>query len=156
MFIPGQLYQRSTLHDQYGGNRQNGICPSAQSPYIFIFSGAQGHQHGYKDQWMNDKIYSYTGEGQVGDMQFTKGNLALMKHRNQGKRVFLFEYVRPGWVLFESELEFYDADFFETTDRNKNMRIGIKFFFNRIGERPLIRPEQMHLDFAAEAPRPKY
>lgn len=156
MFVSNLVYQRSQIHDQYGGNRQSGICPSAQGPYIFIFSGSQGNQHGYKDQWVNDKVYSYTGEGQVGDMQFTKGNLALMEHRNLGKRVFMFEYIRSGWVRFESELEFYDADFFETPDRNGDLRIGIKFFFNRIGARPLIRPEQMQLEFAAEQPRPIY
>ncbi|MBN3582140.1 HNH endonuclease [Algoriphagus aestuarii] len=156
MFIPGQIYKRSEIHDKYGGNRQSGICPSAQGPYIFIFSGSQGGQHGYKDQWMNDKVYSYTGEGQVGDMKFTKGNLSLMEHRNQGKEVFLFEYVQTGYVRFESELEFYDADFFETPDRNGDLRIGIKFFFNRIGARPLIMPEQMQLDFAADSPREKY
>jgi len=156
MFIPNQTYRRSEIHDQYGGNRQSGICPSAQGPYIFIFSGSQGHQHGYKDQWMNDKIYSYTGEGQVGDMKFTKGNLALMEHRNQGKRVFLFEYVQTGTVRFVSELEFYDVDFFETSDRNGDLRIGIKFFFNPIGARPIIRPEQMQLEFAADLNRDKY
>lgn len=156
MFISGQIYKRSQIHDQYGGNRQSGICPSSQGPYIFIFSGSQGGQHGYKDQWINDKVYSYTGEGQVGDMEFTRGNLALMEHQNQGKRVFLFEYVQTGWVRFESELEFYDADYFETPDRNGDMRIGIKFFFNRIGARPLLGPEQLQLEFAAETLREKY
>ncbi|WP_339880611.1 HNH endonuclease [uncultured Algoriphagus sp.] len=156
MFISNKIYKRSDIHDQYGGSRQHGISSSAQQPYIFIFSGSQGSQHGYKDQWMNDTVYSYTGEGQVGDMKFTKGNLALMEHRNQGKRVFLFEYVNRGYVRFESELEINDADFFETSDRNGDLRIGIKFFFNRIGARPLIRPEQMQLDFAADTPRDKY
>lgn len=156
MFIPNQIYQRSWIHDNYGGNRQSGISPSRQGPYIFIFSGSQGHQHGYKDQWINEKVYSYTGEGQVGDMEFTRGNLALMKHQNDGKRVFLFEYIQTGYVRFESELEFYDADYFETPDRNGDMRIGIKFFFNRIGARPLIKPEQLQLNFAAETQREKY
>lgn len=157
MFIPRQIYKRSQIHDQYGGNRQSGICPSSQGPFIFIFSGSQGGQHGYKDQWINDKVYSYTGEGQVGDMQFTRGNLALTEHQNQGKRVFLFEYVQRGYVKFESELEFYDADYFETPDRNGEMRIGIKFFFNRIGARPLIRPEQMQMELSAtDHPRANY
>ncbi|MCS5489304.1 HNH endonuclease [Algoriphagus limi] len=89
-------------------------------------------------------------------MEFTRGNLALYNHRDSGKRVFLFEYVQRGWVRFESELEFYDADFFETPDRNGNNRIGIKFFFNKIGARPTYQPEQLKLDLAAEMQRGKY
>ena len=132
-FIPGQIFKRSELHDQYGGNRQSGISPTANYPWIFIFSGAVGKQHGYKDQWENKNVFSYTGEGQVGDMQFTRGNLALRDHLDNGKRVFLFEYVRTGFVRFISELSLIDVDYFETHDRNDNLRIGIKFFFKRSG-----------------------
>jgi 5-methylcytosine-specific restriction protein A len=76
-FIPNQLYKRSLIHDEYGGNRQGGISPSAKVPYIFIFSGKSGAQYGYKDGWDNNNIFTDTGEGQEGDMQFIKGNLAL-------------------------------------------------------------------------------
>ncbi|MEK0414535.1 MAG: hypothetical protein RL070_2023 [Bacteroidota bacterium] len=132
-FIPDQIYKRSDIHDQYGGNRQGGISPSAKFPFIFIFSGKSGEQYGYKDGWDNPNIFSYTGEGQVGDMKFVKGNLALKDHINNGKRVFLFEYERIGYVKFISELEFYDADYFDTLDINRNNRIGIKFFFKKKG-----------------------
>ena len=74
-FIPDQLYKRSKIHDEFGGNRQGGISPSAKVPYIFIFSGKSGAQYGYRDGWDNKNIFSYTGEGQVGDMKFTNGNL---------------------------------------------------------------------------------
>jgi 5-methylcytosine-specific restriction protein A len=49
------------IHDEYGGNRQGGIAPSAKAPYIFIFSGKSGAQYGYKDGWDNQNIFSYTG-----------------------------------------------------------------------------------------------
>jgi 5-methylcytosine-specific restriction enzyme A len=154
-FIPGQVYQRSTIHDQYYGNRQSGISPCSQFPYIFIFSGATGEQHGYKDQWENKNVFSYTGEGQVGDMTFTRGNIALRDHLVNGKRVFLFQYVQTGFVRFVSELEFFDADYFETHDRNGNFRIGIKFFFKRVGAQLYVNPEQLQLPLAAE-PNPVY
>ena len=134
-FIPNQLYKRSTIHDQFGGNRQSGICPSASVPYIFIFSGKSGSQFGYKDGWDNPNLFTYTGEGQIGDMSFTKGNLALRYHIAKGKRVFLFEYVQSSNVRFISELEFFDADYFETKDINKNKRVAIRFFFTRAGIR---------------------
>jgi 5-methylcytosine-specific restriction enzyme A len=132
-FIPKQIYKRSSLHDQYGGSRQSGISPTANYPWIFIFSGAKGKKHGYKDSWENKNVFSYTGEGQVGDMSFTRGNLALRDHIHNGKRVFLFEYVRTGYVTFVSELYLIDFDYFETFDRNGEMRTGIKFFFKRAG-----------------------
>ena len=144
-FIPNQLYKRSLIHDEYGGNRQGGISPSAKVPYIFIFSGKSGAQYGYRDGWDNHNIFSYTGEGQEGDMQFIKGNLALKEHLNRGKRVFLFEIEGSGFVKFISELEFYDADYFETPDRNGTNRIGIRFFLKRIGVKIPVNPNQFTL-----------
>jgi 5-methylcytosine-specific restriction protein A len=141
-FIPKQQYKRSLIHDEYGGNRQGGISPSAKFPYIFIFSGKSGAQYGYRDGWDNQNIFSYTGEGQAGDMQFIRGNLALKEHLNIGKRVFLFEIEGAGLVKFISEMEFYDADYFETPDINGTNRIGIKFFLKRIGVSIPVMPAQ--------------
>ena len=103
-FIFNQLYKRSLIHDEFGGNRQGGISPSAKVPYIFIFSGKSGAQYGYRDGWDNHNVFSYTGEGQEGDMQFIKGNLALKEHLNRGKRVFLL-FVQI--VLFYTYPYFY-------------------------------------------------
>ena len=144
-FIPNQLYKRSLIHDEYGGNRQGGISPSAKVPYIFIFSGKSGAQYGYRDGWDNYNIFSYTGEGQAGDMQFIRGNLALKEHLNIGKRVFLFEIEGGGLVKFISEMEFYDADYFETPDKNGSNRIGIRFFLKRIGVSIPVNPDQFTL-----------
>lgn len=141
-FIPDQVYhRRSEIHSIYGGNWQGGICPSSASPFIFIFSGKSGHQHGYQDGWDNPNVFSYTGEGQVGDMQFTRGNLALRDHKQNCKRVFLFEAVSKGYVRFVSEVEVFDADYFETHDSSGDIRIGIKFYFKRAGVHIPLYPE---------------
>lgn len=142
-FTLGEIYKRSVLHDQYGGSRQGGISASAKFPYIFIFSGETGHQHGYKDQWENQNVFSYTGEGQVGDMKFIKGNLALRDHLTKGKRVFLFTGNIRSFVKFETELTLEDIDFFEGKGRDGHDRIAIKFFFKRIGKQ---------LDYPVELP----
>lgn len=155
-FIPNQVYKRSLIHDEYGGNRQSGISPSATVPYILIFSGKLGAKYGYRDGWDNKNIFSYTGEGQEGDMQFTKGNLALRDHKERGKRVFLFEIEGNSFVKFVSEMEFYDADYFETPDRNGTNRIGIRFFLNRIGVSIPVYPNQFKLDSVPEDPKNIY
>lgn len=66
-------------------------------------------------------------------MKFTKGNLALRDHLQNGKRVFLFESALKGYVKFVSEVEVFDIDYFETKDTTGVLRIGIKFFFKKTG-----------------------
>lgn len=133
-FILNNVIKREYLHDKYGGNRQKGISVSTTYPYIFIFSGKSGQRHGYKDQWENNNIFSYTGEGRLNDMQFTAGNLALRDHIKNGKRVFLFtdSQIRSH-VKFEAELILEETDFFIGLDTKGHERIAIKFFFKRIG-----------------------
>lgn len=153
LFTIGQIYKRTDIQDRYGGNRQGGIANCASYPYIFIFSGDAGHQHGYKDQWENEDVFSYTGEGQLNDMSFVRGNLALRDHIKNGKRVFLFVYVAKGFVRFESELELIDIDYFEGTDREGNTRTALKFFFKRVGKQLNYSTEQYQTALlAAEEP----
>ncbi len=156
-FIPNHIYnRRADIHALYGGNWQSGICPSANYPYIFIFSGNSGHQHGYKDGWDNPNVFTYTGEGQAGDMKFTKGNLALRDHLQNGKRVFLFESESKGFVKFIGEVEFFDADYFETHDTSGATRLGIKFFFKRKGAYVPIQPSLFDTPSLAADPLVEY
>ncbi len=100
-------------------------------------------------------MFSYTGEGQIGDMQFVRGNLALRQHVEQGKRVFLFEKVgnMSGFVRFRCELEVFDADYFEAIDREGNLRVAIKFFFKIKGQAtPYLVPSSERL-FNTEDPK---
>lgn len=128
------MYNRKhDIHGVYGGNPQSGISNSSKYPFIFIFSGKSGHQHGYKDGWENPHVFSYTGEGQSGDMQFIRGNLTLRDHKQNGRRVFLFEADGRGSAKFIAEVEVIDADYFETHDTSGETRTGIKFFFKRKG-----------------------
>ena len=115
--------------------------PFSKLSIYFYFFREIGSQHGYQDGWDNPNVFSYTGEGQSGDMQFTKGNLALREHLQKGKRVFLFEIESKGFVKFKSEVEFFDADYFETHDTKGNLRVGIKFFFKRKGAHVPMQPE---------------
>lgn len=140
-FIPGQFYnRRADIHAHYKGNWQSGIAPSSTHPFIFIFTGKSGHRHGYEDGWDNKDVFTYTGEGQSGDMIFKKGNLALKDHVRNGKRVFLFESQKKGLVKFVAELEVFNFDYFLTKDTTGNIRVGIKFFFKRAGVNLYIPP----------------
>lgn len=91
-FIKGKIYDRQTeIHDPFGGNAQSGIAPSKQAPAIFLFAGASGEQYGYVDEEGAHGVYSYTGEGRVGHMTLTKGNLAIQRHAESGRALHLFK-----------------------------------------------------------------
>ena len=85
-------------------------------------------------------------------MKFTKGNLALRDHLQNGKRVFLFESESKGFVRFITEVEFYDVDYFETHNSAGETRIGIKFFFTRKGAYIPIQPTLFDIPTLAADP----
>jgi len=111
-----QQIRRKDLHDRFGGQRQGGISPSAQSPNVFIFYDPKtGHQHGYYDEWREDGCLHYTGEGQKGDQVMKAGNAAILNHEAQGRALRVFRGA-GGIVTYEGEFELDDAEPFERTD----------------------------------------
>ncbi|MGM0769958.1 MAG: HNH endonuclease [Pseudomonadota bacterium] len=60
---------------------------------MFAITGQDGIQHGYEDGW-KDGVFHYFGEGQSGDMAFTKGNKAIRDHVQNNKELLLFEKVK--------------------------------------------------------------
>lgn len=114
---PGTELRRTELHARYGGNRQSGIAPIANSRNILIFTGDGGGQYGYTyDGWHADRTYHYTGEGQTGSQTFVRGNKALadpsrkVRLFRDGSRKAFVRYVGefrlPGeepWYYGESE-----------------------------------------------------
>ena len=93
---------------------------------------------------------------QAGDMKFTKGNLALRGHLENAKRVFLFESVSKDYVRFTCEVEVFDADYFETHDTTGSTRIGIRFFFKKIGVYVPLQPDLFSRDTIISEPIVKY
>lgn len=97
-FEVGRIYDRQRdLHANYGGQQQGGICTPTQHPLIFLFTGESGTQYGYTDGWDDaDGVFSYTGEGQLGDMEFVRGNKAIRDHIADGKDLHLFRAMGKG------------------------------------------------------------
>jgi hypothetical protein len=52
----GERYRRRHLHDWYGGNRQSGIAPSADYPFVFLFTSPTGSQYGYVDEFRDGGV----------------------------------------------------------------------------------------------------
>ncbi len=101
MFDIGREYKRNTeIHGQYGGQGQGGISTPKNYPFIFIFTSDAGEQHGYRDEYREDGIFWYTGEGQVGDMKMASGNKAILEHSQNNKTIYIFEYTRKAYVRY--------------------------------------------------------
>ena len=86
-----RLYnRRKDIHTRYGGQSQGGISTPVDCQYIFLFTGESGAPFGYEDHWDDEGVFHYVGEGQVGDMQFVRGNKAIRDHSENGKVLLLF------------------------------------------------------------------
>ena len=98
-FRPGSLYHRvRDIHGRFDGQRQGGISTPSDAPYIFLFTGEAGEQHGYTDGEEADGTFLYTGEGQRGNMEFVRGNKAVRDHVLLGKALLLFEATRKSGI----------------------------------------------------------
>jgi 5-methylcytosine-specific restriction enzyme A len=134
-FEIGRDYSRlGDLHAHFGGSRQSGISYSASHPVIFVFTGDSGEKYGYKDGFDEAGVFSYFGEGQVGDMTFRSGNKALRDHALNGKAVHLFKTLgksRPVRYLGEFQVASYHID--RGPDREGKERGVIIFHMLRVG-----------------------
>lgn len=101
MFEVGKEYNRKLdIHGIYKGQSQGGISTPSGFPVIFIFTSDAGEQHGYKDEYRDDGVFWYTGEGQIGDMKMEAGNKAILEHAKNMKAIHVFEYTRKAHVRF--------------------------------------------------------
>lgn len=108
--IKGNVYTRTQLNDLYGGQFQSGIWTPREFPVVFMFSGVSGAAYGYHDEWTSDDVFEYVGEGQNGDMQYTKGNKAIADHRANGEDLLLFKDLGKGkGVRYEGLFECLDT-----------------------------------------------
>jgi len=129
MFEVGRIYdRRCDIHAPYGDSWQSGISPSADWPFVFLFSGESGTRYGYQDGWDDNGVFLYTGEGQVGHMEFSRGNRALRDHAADGKDLHLFESLGKGkGCRYMGMFACSSWEFRQGVDRNGDLRRVIVF-----------------------------
>lgn len=125
---PGTVLRRTEVHARFGGNRQSGIAPIANSKNVLIFTGKGGTQYGYDyDGWRSDGAFHYTGEGKKGSQKLTAGNKALA---TPGRRLHVFREVRKAYVEYIGEFETHEGDAWylgHSLDVDKDLREVIVF-----------------------------
>lgn len=89
---PGAIVTCAEISAQYGGAVFGGIQPSTRTPNVFVYSDPETSADIYPyDGWSEDQtVFLYTGEGQQGDQQLTKGNKAILQHRSDGRTLRVF------------------------------------------------------------------
>lgn len=127
MFIKGKSYIRREIHHQYGGQQQTGISTPADYPVILLFTGEQSEDFGYHDGWTRQGVFLYTGEGQRGDMDFSRGNRAIRDHIEDGKDLHLFEYIDSGVVRYVDKMICVGYEFRAARDIDNKLRKVIVF-----------------------------
>ena len=127
-FVVGQIYRRRLLHQEYGGQRQGGISTPRNHPFIFLFTGESGQQYGYQDGYQESSgVFLYTGEGQIGPMQWIRGNQAIRTHQENGKELHLFETAGRGEVRYLGQATFLISRIRAAPDRTGSSRDAIVF-----------------------------
>ena len=127
-YVVGQEYnRRQDIHGPYGGGQQSGMSPSGNYPLMFLFTGPGGEQHGYHDRFAADGRFFYTGEGQSGDMEFTRGNKALRDHVKNDRQVLLFEQSRKGFCRYLGECVYTGHHYESRPDSEGHPRQAIVF-----------------------------
>jgi len=128
MFKKNAVYnRRKDLHEPYGGNQQSGIASCGSHPFVFLFSSAAGEEFGYKDGWISDDEFVYTGEGQRGNMEFVRGNRAIKDHVINGKQLHLFEHYKMGDYKYLGEFQYNSFEYQNGKDANGRDRQIIRF-----------------------------
>lgn len=127
-FEVGQRYRRVDLHARYGGQRQSGIVTPRGHPFILLVSGRSGAAYGYDDEWTEDGLLRYFGQGQRGDMAFTHGNLAIRDHAANGKELHLFDDVGKGFLRYRGEMACCAFEWVTNADVDGARRRAIAFW----------------------------
>jgi 5-methylcytosine-specific restriction protein A len=129
-FVRGEVYRRQEIHKRFGGQEQGGMITPSKHHLIFLVTGISGRQHGYEDHWSDDSgTFFYYGEGQNGDMKFTKANLALRDHSMRGEDVHLFGDTpkKRGYLRYQGQMVCTGFTWVNAPDTNKRMRNAILF-----------------------------
>jgi argininosuccinate lyase len=127
-FQVGLAYERQKdIHDRFGGNRQSGIAACSEHPYVFLFSSPRGEAFGYRDGWISDETFLYTGEGQEGDMEMQRGNLAIRRHEDDGRELHLFERRDDGRYEYKGEMRYVSHEMKRGVDGRGRERSLIQF-----------------------------
>jgi 5-methylcytosine-specific restriction protein A len=130
-------YLRKELHNRFKGQRQHGISTPASESFVFVFTDPNSEEYGYSDRFLDNGLFIYSGEGQVGDMTMDGGNKRILNHEENGESLYVFEKVGEqngaDVVAYDGEYEYVDHYWERAPDDNGDMRDAIRFKLAPVG-----------------------
>jgi 5-methylcytosine-specific restriction protein A len=125
----GAVYRRKHLNDRFGGNRMSGIVTSPREPIVLLFHTEEPSQQFYTDGFDSDGVYWYSGEGTIGDMEWTRANRAIRDHMTEGRDLLLFERVqrKEGLWRYSHAMRYLDYRQETRPDKEGHPRQAIVF-----------------------------
>lgn len=132
----GTTLRRAELQERFGSSLQSGISVPRDYPAVFLFTRSDGPFPGGRDAFLKDGTFLYYGEGQRGDMQLTRGNLAIANHRQNGRALHLFEHTHPGHVRYLGEAFYKGHKFVIEPDITGVPRTAILFELEMMPDAP--------------------
>ncbi|WP_161782612.1 HNH endonuclease [Halococcus sediminicola] len=122
---------------EFKGQRQHGISTPVDLPVILIFTDVESKEYGYSDQFFDNGIFVYSGEGQQGDMAMEGGNERILNHKDRGDVLHVFEKVGDisGADVFsyDGQCEYVDHFWEQAPDVNGNLRRAVRFKLAPLG-----------------------
>lgn len=130
-FEIGNHYLRKELHNQFKGQRQHGISTPASESFIFVFTDPSSEEFGYSDEFLDNGLFVYSGEGQVGNMTMEGGNKRILRHEENGDSLYIFEKVGEengaDVVAYDGEYRYVDHYWEKAPDDNGELREAVRF-----------------------------
>jgi 5-methylcytosine-specific restriction enzyme A len=130
--IGQRIHRPIELHDCYGGNRQSGISPCAEYPYVFLFIAPSGDEYGYRDGWISENEFVLSGEGQYGDMEMKRGNLAILNHVEDNRALHLFSKISSGFYEYLGRFAYRSHEIQQGEDAEGKTRKMIQFRLKKL------------------------
>ena len=150
----GETLKRQQVHSVYGGQMQGGISTPVNSENILIFTDPKaGAKYGYDkhEGLREDGSYAYTGEGQIGDQKFVRGNRSIFESEKNGKTIRLFK-VKGTMATYAGAFSLGEPPFYEKQALDVEGKMRSVIIFNLV---PINADLQVLPIFGGESPSPQ-
>ena len=109
-----------------------GINPTENTVVLISSISKNGGTFVYHDRWTEEGDYIYSGEGQEGDQEMARGNLALANADKDGKEIRLYVKFSAQDYYYQGVFRLVDYTYENDTGRDGKVRKEYKFRLKKV------------------------